>query len=656
MSILRRVALALLVALFVVPVGMVGARAQTAPASTGTLRVVRQSDWVATDGAFSVEVAATGFPSGTVWSAAVWGALSNRAQLERAIDGTPSTWVMWSSPTTPLTGSTASITIPVRPTWPAPADGVVLTSEGVYPVVLTMSDASGRALGAVTTYLLRLADKASPSIPLTVAPVLTIGATPTVEVDGSATFTDDEVRSATERLTVTAAAATSMSIAPDAALTTAVVESASSNVRAAVSTAHELLARPWVELDTGALTDAGLTALWDREQRTGDDALADAFETRPERAVQPIDRATSPAALAHLAASGTRTVLVPSGMLDTTSTNTLTRPIAIRTSDGTLVNAIAADELAARRLLPGPDPVLAAHEALAALVLLHIDQPSTARGIAVVLPRTIDPTTLREFLRALGDPSAGTASAPVLSATTASGLAATMAGPVFGTSAPTIVRWTSDEPTSLGDYGARLATTDRALAGLHSMVPDDASITGPIDGQVLASAAAGLSDPDRASVLFGADRAIAAASRSVGLPPSQTMTLTSRTGRIPLNLRNDFPVDAKVRVRLVSPKLEFPEGSIIDTTLSPSGITRIDVSVATRASGSFPVDVIIESIDGTLPVDTGRITVRSTAISGLGIVLSVGAGLFLLAWWGSHFRKVRRARGLVDEPRSTPEA
>ena len=78
--------------------------------------------------------------------------------------------------------------------------------------------------------------------------------------------------------------------------------------------------------------------------------------------------------------------------------------------------------------------------------------------------------------------------------------------------------------------------------------------------------------------------------------------------------------------------------------------------MATRASGSFPVDVIIESIDGTLPVDTGRITVRSTAISGLGIVLSIGAGLFLLAWWGSHFRKVRRARGLVDEPRSTPEA
>jgi hypothetical protein len=71
------------------------------------------------------------------------------------------------------------------------------------------------------------------------------------------------------------------------------------------------------------------------------------------------------------------------------------------------------------------------------------------------------------------------------------------------------------------------------------------------------------------------------------------------------------------------------------------------VHVRVRASGAFPLEVTVRSPDKTLTISTTRFTVRSTAVSGLGLVLTIVAGLFLLLWWGRHFRDGRRARRLV---------
>jgi hypothetical protein len=42
------------------------------------------------------------------------------------------------------------------------------------------------------------------------------------------------------------------------------------------------------------------------------------------------------------------------------------------------------------------------------------------------------------------------------------------------------------------------------------------------------------------------------------------------------------------------------------------------------------------------------VTVRSTFVSGVGVVLSVVSLLFLVVWWGLHWRSTRRNRRLVD--------
>jgi hypothetical protein len=77
-------------------------------------------------------------------------------------------------------------------------------------------------------------------------------------------------------------------------------------------------------------------------------------------------------------------------------------------------------------------------------------------------------------------------------------------------------------------------------------------------------------------------------------------------------------------------------------------VTTLELSVEARASGAFPVDVRVSSPDDVITLSEARVTVRSTAVSGLGIVLSVLAALFLLIWWARHFRSVRRANRLVS--------
>jgi hypothetical protein len=126
-----------------------------------------------------------------------------------------------------------------------------------------------------------------------------------------------------------------------------------------------------------------------------------------------------------------------------------------------------------------------------------------------------------------------------------------------------------------------------------------------------------------------------------------TITLTARDGTIPLTLTNDSGHPVDVRVRWRSNQLEFPAGTELDLTLPP-GQTREDIRVRTRTSGAFSLDVVVTSPDGSIVLDESSFTVRSTTVSGVGLLLSGGAGLFLLIWWARHWRSARRARRLVD--------
>ena len=70
--------------------------------------------------------------------------------------------------------------------------------------------------------------------------------------------------------------------------------------------------------------------------------------------------------------------------------------------------------------------------------------------------------------------------------------------------------------------------------------------------------------------------------------------------------------------------------------------------VKVRTSGRFAVQATLLDAEGSAELFRASYTVTSTVTSGIGILLSAGAALFLLLWWGSHWRTVRRDRRLVE--------
>jgi hypothetical protein len=126
---------------------------------------------------------------------------------------------------------------------------------------------------------------------------------------------------------------------------------------------------------------------------------------------------------------------------------------------------------------------------------------------------------------------------------------------------------------------------------------------------------------------------------------AKTLTLTARRASLPLSFQNNSGrAGVKVRVRLESAKLVFPEGSDFVISL-PLGHTTKQFPVEARASGTFAMTITLESPAGALQLGSPtRATIRSAVFSGIGIALTLGALLFLAGWWGNHFRLTRRAR------------
>src|SRR5262249_52528596 len=120
------------------------------------------------------------------------------------------------------------------------------------------------------------------------------------------------------------------------------------------------------------------------------------------------------------------------------------------------------------------------------------------------------------------------------------------------------------------------------------------------------------------------------------------------------------------RLQLSNPKLgfkpidtgggscEIKSNSEACTLELRSDSTTLKVPVEAKTAGVFKLAISLSSPDGDLALSRGAYTVRSTAASGVGIILWMGAALLLIMWWIRDLRHGRRARRLVPPP-SAPE-
>ena len=118
-------------------------------------------------------------------------------------------------------------------------------------------------------------------------------------------------------------------------------------------------------------------------------------------------------------------------------------------------------------------------------------------------------------------------------------------------------------------------------------------------------------------------------------PENQNVRLTSRKAELPFTLQNNLDHDANVVLMLQSDgRISFPAGQTLEVKLNP-GTNKIKIPVSSRASGDSQIRIGVRSPDKEhlLQLDSNSLLIRTTRLSGVGILLFVSAVFFLAFWW-----------------------
>lgn len=402
---------------------------------------------------------------------------------------------------------------------------------------------------------------------------------------------------------------------------------------------NQVLAGPYVPVNVPSLVAGGLESQVGAELAHGTDTLSTFLGTRVDPRtllVDPLDAA----ALVNLRGANVDRVIVDGdAVVPIDSQFTPARPFDL-TSQGRTVEAVATDRGVSAPLTSEDDsPALRAQQFLAALSVVALEQPNAARGVAIANPASWDPPA--ELL----EPAvAGLRGHPLLVPVAVDQLFAQV-------------------PTARDDDDERLqrqlepylpppppipvAEHERARAeldSLRSLIGGDDPRIAQGDRALLVSLSSAYERPG------GRERARAALGvigfttndllSQIRVPVGSTITLTARRGEIPVTFLNETDLTLRVRVRLESDRLFFPDGAERELVLAPRN-TTVRFTVESRGSGTFPLQLTVTSMDEGLVIQSTRVRVRSTFVSGVGVFITVGAAVFLAGWWLLHFRRRR---------------
>lgn len=537
-----------------------------------------------------------------------------------------------------------------------PALGFRLARAGVYPLEVVLSTPDGSALDRFVTFVVRLprADATGTAdATLGVNVVVPVGAPLSTGTDGGQQLDPAQaarLRSLAAVLSRRAGPVTTLSAVPET-LDALGADPANANAVNSLRTgagATSTLAATYVPLALGSWFDARLGRDLGDQFRAGATTLASVLGVEtPVSELAVADTTTGAAGLDGLRRLGVRGAVVPPDAVGgTPPESALAQPFDLELDDSSTLRVVASDDRAIARLVADEVPVLAAQQVVAELALRRDEAGSTPQGVVLALPSTVTPTMIDALLGQLtGAADGGATGRPTVVPATLAQVVdvppATVRGQVVRR------RWTASPPAGLGTYPAALAAAHVSVDGFRSMVATtDPDRVVPLDRNLLVSGDRSLTSEQRQAYLDAATATVQDAVRSISVPVAQSVTITARDAVIPVTAVNDADQPVQVRVTLQSEKLAFPDGDSFTAVLNP-GSNRLEARVRARASGAFPLEVRVTSPDKAIAVTQGRVQVRSTAVSGLGLALSIGAGVFLLLWWGRHLRRGRRQHRLV---------
>ncbi|MGH9164875.1 MAG: DUF6049 family protein [Acidimicrobiales bacterium] len=628
--------------------------AQAQSTGRSTLRLASQTPWVGPGQEFALRLdIETAQPRPDVEVVvAVYRAVRNRTEFARTLDTRPAGVPLTVTPPTPLselepdpTGA-YHVRLPVQdPALPRDPAQLRLDDQGVYPVRVELRGVGGGApLASLVTHLIYATPPAEGGSPLKVGLILPVHAGPALQPDGTRQLTAE----ASERLGVLARSLAAPSGVPLTLMPTPeTLEALESGGRPAdretlaalaeAAKGRQVVAATYVPVALPALAEAGLASEVAAQLDRGNEVIERTLGTRPDARTWVGDGPLDQRTVQQLRAQQVDRLVIPEADLEPIPLDrTLSQPFEFDVPAVRRPEVLAGDRGLAAHFASTDDQVLAAHHLLADLAVVYRDLPSRNRAVVAMVARSWRPTAA--FLDTVIN---GLKASPVLQAATVGDIfdgvepAKTGRAPLVRRLAPL------GSSRALPAPGIRAARA--ALQAFGSMLKAENRLDDDIEAVLLVAEGTDLKASRQRAYLGGVTRSINAQTGLIEVPDNRSVTLTARRGEIPVTVLSRAAYPVVLRLEVASEKLAFPDGSSRPIELTRKNTTE-RFPVRARASGAFALRLRLTTPDGAMVLGTSRFTVRSTAASGVGVVLSAGAGAFLVVWWGRHLVRGRRGR------------
>lgn len=617
-----------------------------------------QSAWTAPAGPFKLAVTAGGLSAQDRIDVRVYPALLSRSALqltEHGVELAPpiasQSWTVGSF------GADRVLHLRLAPDVSSPVgvgelstglgSGCAPACDGVYPVVVGLRSPSGRALSSLTTHMVVTAPATVPLRFSWVLPLqarLQLARSRTLSLGASAVTSVQSVAAS-----FTAVAGGEPTLAPSPATMQALADTPSLAAKDALGAlagwattpGNEVLGRAFAPVSISQLGRAGLGNQVAPQLSLGAHVVAGVLGARTSPNPWVGGDGTTARAL-RLLPTSVRDLLLPSrDLIRPTSLLTPDHPFILRVG-GTRYMAMASDPALAAEAASAPgQPRLAAYNVLADLAQTYFEQPfaTRPRGVALILPPSA--AAQPAFLQALQD---GLAGSPVLDTVPLAQLFASSGG-TTGADGTAWSLQASPSPFIQGGraWSASVARSVQQLQELSSAIGADASGMPAMRELIDVAESSGISPQLRQTMLSAFSGGLRSAISGIQVAGAGSVTLTSRTGDIPITLVSASPRHVTARLKLSSDELSFPQGASRLVHLG-SRNTVVDVPVRARAAGVFPARVVLLAPSGRLVLASRRLTIRSTAVSAVAIALTAGAAMVLAAWWIRSSTRARRAR------------
>jgi hypothetical protein len=670
------------VAAMVVALTPIPAPAQQAPAGgsrlgqvavpSGSIRIASISPWMDKTHSFSVTVQVTNQTELALENASVrisvFGRVLSRGQLRQSLDG--------GTPTETLGNFTEPLDGVVSPgeqrtlTIERPVAALIgsIARTGVYPIQISVVHSRGEE--TVSTAIPYFGSP--PLNPLNVTWVLPISAPTIRPVDGA--YSQEQIDAlgiaeVTQQLQAIAARpGANLTLAPDPSLLDTLSDLADGfdlsgptgrqpvgpddpDARAAADfldafkrgaqAAGEIATVPYAPADLPSLAQHNMRADMLRQVTLGRSVAEQILDRSPSLSVLvPQGLALDPASASALAPHGISGVVIDPATLPQQPIEPFqpqlfgaSRPVALEGS----LTALLPDPPVTTRMHGPEQGVLLAQSLIAETASSYLELPSlgTERVLVIDSPARIAPTTLAAAIDGLSH-------APWVRMRSATDAMQNL--PPQGAQLPL--------PQGLRPDRLFLAAARAArglLSTLNAITVDPLPESGSFDRTLLASESAEWDGTPSAGVALARTVRAAVSTMLSGIQvgAGRRVTLTSKSGSVPVTVINQNPFPVRLLIRVGSAKVGFPSGSTRTIQVDPPNDT-VDFTVQARAAGSFPLDVRLETPDGAHLIARGRVVLRSSAVSAVALLVVGGSAVFLLLAWARRSRRRSRATGRAE--------